>query len=84
MTRDEKIAQARTWKAAAWDTDAIADELDVSETTVKKWIDEEYRKACIARSAAWRRGPGKEKRRMIVRRYRERRRAREAEQETRP
>lgn len=70
MTRDEKIAQAREWRANRWDIDAIADELDVSDTTVKKWLSEEYRKASAARSAAWRRGPGKEKRRLIVQRYR--------------
>ena len=74
MTRDEKIAQAREWAANSWDTSAIADELDVSETTVKKWLNEEYRKASVARSAAWRRGVGKEKRRLIVQRYRAKKR----------
>ena len=71
MTRDEKIAQARTWKENGWDNDAIADELDVSETTVKKWVNDEYRLACVARTAAWRKGKGKEKRRAIVQRYRQ-------------
>lgn len=69
MTRDEKIAQAREWRDNKWDIDAIADELDVSETTVKNWLNDDYRKANIARVSAWARGPGKDKRREIKRRY---------------
>ena len=57
MTREQKIATARQYKADGWKLEALADEFDVSESTIKKWLNPEYAARCNAKSAEWRRSP---------------------------
>jgi len=57
MTRAQKIEIAREYKVAGWSLDALADEFDVSESTIKKWLCPEYAARCAAKSAEWRRSP---------------------------
>lgn len=49
--------QARAYKAARWDIEAIAEELDVSETTVKRWLNPTYERRQKEYRLQWEKTP---------------------------
>lgn len=52
-TRDQKIVQAKDWRSNGWSLEALADEFDVSKTTIQYWIDEKFRLRHIKSSAKY-------------------------------
>lgn len=68
-TLDQKIAQAKEWRANGWSIAALADEFDISDTMVYVWTDDGYKAKHRAWTSNWNKS---EKGRAYFREYRRR------------
>lgn len=64
-----RAAQARILRASGWTIESAADEMDVSETTIKRWTNPEYARRQREKQKIWSAGPGREKRRVNKAKY---------------